>query len=252
MRTTAILNLKGGVGKTTTAIYMGAILSQVAKQRVLLIDADHQCNLTEFFEADPNSGTLAEMLRNQAGYRICIQNTSLEGLDIIPGSKGLMALDLSSVESKNANVVCLRDMVGDIAALDLYDYILIDCPPAFTAASAAALVAADDVIIPIKLDAFSLSGMGNILEQITNMRQINDKLRVAGCLPTMWYKSKQILEAEQILRDSHLHIYPHIRRSPKVDDMTFSREVLTFKRAGSEIDYKTFVVEYVGGIGDAR
>ena len=73
---------------------------------------------------------------------------------------------------------------------------IIDCPPAFNAASAAALVAADEVIIPIKLDAFSLRGMANIMQQVSNMRKINDSLTVAGILPTMWYKSDNIIEAE--------------------------------------------------------
>ena len=247
MRTTAIMNMKGGVGKTTTVFYMGSILAQIAKKRVLMIDADPQCNLTEFWEADPKYGNLADLLRRNVGYQVCLQHTAIDGLDILAADDELMSLDLSSITGEKCNVMAIREMVEDLAAADLYDYILIDCPPAFGAASAAALVAADDVIIPIKIDAFSLRGMSNIFTQVDNMRKINKRLRISGCLPTMWYKSPKILESEQILRDSKLHIYPHIRRSPKVDDITFSHKVLTSKRAGSEVDYKTFCVEYVGG-----
>lgn len=249
MRTTCVINLKGGVGKTTTVIYMAAILAVKAGKRVLVIDADGQCNLTEFFEAGSGTGTLADILRGQMGYDVCLQHTATEGLDILPASDELMALDLSSIDSHKTDAAAIRSMVSALAAADLYDYVLIDCPYAFSSAAAAALIAADDVVIPIKLDAFSLRGMTNVMTQINYMRRINPKLRVAGCLPTMWYRSKQIQDAETILRDSKLPVYPHIRRSPTVDSMTFSREILKSSRSGSEIDYKAFVREYLGGDG---
>mgnify|MGYP002771960544 CR=1 FL=1 len=190
MRTTAIINLKGGVAKTTTALNMAAILAKDYKQRVLLVDADSQCNCTEFFQRDAvHPGTLADMLD------------------------------------------------------DRYDRMIIDCPPAFNAASAAALVAADEVIIPIKLDAFSLRGMANIMQQVSNMRKINDSLTVAGILPTMWYKSDNIIEAEKMLREFGLPVLPHVRRTNKVDDMTFAQEplVISSPKSAAGVDYRRVV-----------
>lgn len=254
LRTTAILNLKGGVAKTTTAINLAAILAKDHKARVLLIDADSQCNVTEFFGADPERGNLAQILRLPEDHPdplnfcgACINNTAYKNVDIIPADDSLMDLDLSKVELGRVYVNILRQFVEGVSGM--YDYIVIDCPPAFNAASAAALVAADDVIIPIKLDAFSLRGMGNMMRQIKNMRRINPRLRLAGCLPTMWYNDPQIRDAEAQLRAAGLPIFHHIRRSDKVDQMTFRQEALLVSSPNSAagVDYRKFVAEYIGG-----
>ena len=254
IRTTAIVNLKGGVAKTTTVINMAAILAKEHDSRVLVIDADSQCNTTEFFDGAPEAGNLAHVLRGAADLRnpgfyttTFVQRTDFENICLLPGSEELMDLDLSKVEQGVVNCNVLRYLVEEVA--DKYDHILIDCPPAFNAASAAALVAADDVIIPIKLDAFSLRGMANLMRQIRNMRRINPRLRVAGVLPTMWYRDELIQDAEEQLRSAGLHIFHHIRRSDKVDYMTFYRTPLQVcsPNSGAGVDYRKFVAEYMGG-----
>lgn len=254
IRTTAILNLKGGVGKTTTVINMAAILARDHNKRVLLIDGDSQCNTTEFYGGQPNNGSLANILRNSQYYddpgqfaASFIQKTRYDSIDIIPGDEALMDMDLSKVEQGTVCSNVLRYLVEEVRGK--YSHILIDCPPAFNAASAAALIAADDVIIPIKLDAFALRGMGNLMRQIRNMRRINPRLKLAGCLPTMWYREPQILEAEKQLRAAEIPVYPHIRRSDKVDAMTFQQDPLLISSPNSAagVDYRKFVAQYVGG-----
>ena len=252
VRTTAILNLKGGVAKTTTAINLATILALQHNKRVLVIDADSQCNITEFFGADPALGNLAEILRNATNYddpggfaSICIQHTRYAGVDIIAGDEALMDMDLSKVEQGTVNSNVLRYLVELVR--DEYDAILIDCPPAFNAASAAALIAADDVIIPIKLDAFSLRGMGNLMRQIKNMRRINPRLKILGLLPTMWYQDAQIEDAEAQLKTAGFYVFHHIRSSRPVDKMTFQQEPLSIcsPRSAAGIDYRAFVREYL-------
>lgn len=256
IRTTAIVNLKGGVAKTTTVINMAAILARKYKKKVLIIDADGQCNTTEFIgAADPfNEFNLAAVLRdsgrckNPGAYAAsCIQKTRFPGIDILAGDESLMDLDLTKVEQGTVSSNILRYLMEEVK--DKYDHAFIDCPPAFNAASAAALIAADDVIIPIKLDAFSLRGMVNLLRQIRNMRQINPKLKISGILPTMWYKDPEIAEAENQLRKAGLHVFHHIRRSDKVDKMTFRQEPLLVSspRSAAGKDYRKFVEEFVGG-----
>lgn len=254
MRVTAILNLKGGVAKTTTVINMAAILARDYGSNVLLIDADSQCNTTEFFGADPELGNLADILKSGESSEdpitaacACIQASGYTDVDIIPGDDSLMDLDLSKIEMGKVNMNILRQLAESIKGI--YDYILIDCPPAFNAASAAALVAADDVIIPIKLDAFSLRGMGNLMRQIKNMRRINPRLRLAGCLPTMWYSDPTIRDAENELKAAGLPVFHHIRRSDTVDRMTFRQDALLVSspNSGAGIDYRRFVAEYTGG-----
>jgi len=254
MRTIAIVNLKGGVGKTVTAINTAAILASEHQQWVLLIDADSQCNATDFFGADSTICSLAEILRYDYSFDFsvysAIQRTDYENLDILPASDALMDLDLSKIESKKVRTGAIKELAAAAAEEDKYDYIIINCPPAFSAASAAALVAADDVIIPIKLDAFSLRGMANLMRQVANMRKLYPRLRVAGCLITMWYRDDNIAEAEKQLRRSSLPVFfTVIRRSSRVDGMTFAQEPLRFysPHSGAGIDYRKFVEEYLSG-----
>lgn len=258
MRTSAILNLKGGVAKTSTAVNVAAILAHDYRQRVLLVDADSQCNSTEFLGADSRQGNLADILRYQGddlgGYAAgCIQPSRFPGVDMLAGDEALMDLDLTQARTGEARTSALLEMLVHICACwpeeKCYDTILVDCPPAFNAASTAALVAADDVVIPIKLDAFSLRGMTNLLRQVANMRQINPKLRLAGCLPVMWYSSPKILDAEAALRGSGFPVFPCIRRTDKVDDMTFTQDtlILSSPRSAACVDYRRFVQAWLKG-----
>lgn len=254
MRTTAILNLKGGVGKTTTVIHMANILHRDYGARVLVVDCDHQHNLTQFFDADPEKGSTTDVLLMgwPEGTPIGpIQSTETEGIDILAADGSLMALDLSQLENNHVKSSCFREMVMAQAVAESYDYILFDCPPAFNAACAAALIAADDVVIPIELDAFSIDGMGNIIQQVDNMRRLNNRLRVAGVLPTKWYKDDTIMDAESILRQSSLNVFHRIRYSKRMKAVTFSRE-LSGKKTAPMRDYKLFVGQYVkqGGRGN--
>ena len=85
--------------------------------------------------------------------------------------------------------------------------------------------------------------MANIMQQVSNMRKINDSLSVAGILPTMWYKSDNIIEAEKMLREFGLPVLPHVRRTNKVDDMTFAQEplVISSPKSAAGVDYRRVV-----------
>lgn len=246
MRTTAILNLKGGVAKTVTCVNMAAILAADYEKRVLVVDADSQANTTEFFGGTEAKLTLASLLRgDRIEPRITIHHSNVGGVDLIPADDSLMDLDLSSVKNKEADTTCLERLLA--LCDDEYDYCLIDCPPAFNAAAAAALLAADDVIIPIKLDAFSLRGMANLTRQVQNMQTINPNLWIAGLLPTMVYRSVKISDALDMLHMmSDFRIYPKIRKTNKVDDMTFAQRPLieSSPHSAACVDYRRFVREY--------
>lgn len=243
MKTIAICNLKGGVAKTVTTVNLAAILAHDHGKSVLVVDADSQANTTEFFGGDPGCGRLSQLLRwrsiagnvgRDAAFQASVQPTAPYTIDLIAADDSLMDLDLSSLQGEDVDAAVLRDCFKDQAASSRWSYCLIDCPPAFNAASAAALLAADAVLIPIKLDAFSLRGMGNLLRQIDNMRKINPGLQLLGVLPTMWYSSAETLKADKALRDNGLRVIDRIPRSVKVDDMTFRQEPLIVSSPRSE------------------
>ena len=255
MRTIAICNLKGGVAKTTTAVNLAAILAAERGKNVLVIDADSQANATSFLGGDREQPGMAALLRREPAL---VQETNVGGVRLIAGSAELMDLDLTKAGEGTVDVQCLREVRAFLEESALWgphpaswrppspcegkalDYCLIDCPPAFNAASSAALIAADEVLIPVKLDAFALEGMANLLQQIQNMRRINPQLRVLGVLPVMWYKSESILQAERALRESGLRVLPRIRRSDRVDDMTYAQAPLIScsPRSGPCKDYR--------------
>ena len=249
MRITAIMNLKGGVAKTTTVVNMAAILASKGKS-VLVIDGDAQCNTTEILVGEVCCrayATLADALRYENRMLVEIQETHVEGVSLIAGDESLMDLDLTKAEDGKVNLQCLSAR-KNLWTMMGFDYVLIDCPPAFSAATAAAMLAADDVIIPMKLDAFSVRGMSVLFRQIENMRQINPDLSVAGILPTMWYRSPVVDLIEKELFRASLPVFHRIRLSKTVDRMTLAQRPLQeiSRNSGALRDYRCFVDQYMG------
>lgn len=250
MKTIAFMNLKGGTAKTVSSINTAAILARDHGARVLLIDADSQMNLTEFVStAVPTSqtaGTLADLLTGGTGIPA---ETKLENVSILQSCETLMALDVSKAGSGEADPMALADWLD--SQTDRYDWCIIDCPPAFSASAMAALIAATGVVIPLKLDAFGIRGMANLFEQIRCMQRVNPELRIEGVLPTLWYNSQQMKEAENNLRGQleslDYRVFHHIRSSTKVDDMTFAQMPLIYSspKSGATRDYKIFVRDLV-------
>lgn len=250
MKTICIMNLKGGVGKTVTAINLAAVFAAQHGKRVLLIDADHQGNTSTFFGADQESTTLREVLLGEAEpcWPENIQHTEYENLDILPTNVTLAELDVAPKPEYGQALWRLRELLVCIAGEDAYDYAIIDMPPAFSLSARAALVAADEVIVPIKLDAFSIDGMAELLRQIASMRRINPGLTLAGLLITMWENANAVTQPEGILRESGVPVFKTvIRRKLIVDESTHERVPLHLysPRSGPTADYKAFAAEYL-------
>ena len=254
MQTIAIMNLKGGTGKTMTAINAAAILARDYGARVLLADADSQANLTEFViedkTDDTSKGGLADVLRRKS---VEIRKTNMEKVKLLPADASLMALDITRAGTDDIDTMALADLLSDSVAGSLFDVCIIDCPPAFSAAAMAALIAADEVVVPLRLDAFGIRGMTNLLEQIRNMQRVNADLTLAGVLPTMYFATEQQKKAEADLRSGMnalgVRTFAHIRSSRKVDDSTFQEKPLIYSspNAGATRDYKRFVADLMGG-----
>lgn len=261
MRTIAIFNLKGGVSKTVTTAAMADCLAADHGKRVLLIDADQQGNLSQYFGAEAEEGRdlLALLQGTNEPYYPDFVTPARPNIDIIPADMSLMYADLDAIKNGRCNLNAIEDLRGaiadDAASPDTedwakaYDYILIDCPPAFSAASTAALTAADAVIIPIRVDAFSTSGVAELMQQVVNMRRANERLQVAGVLATQYQRTEvEISTLALLAARSGLPVYrTTIRQSPRVSAATFAREsLLTFSpHCGAAMDYRRFVCEFL-------
>lgn len=260
MRTTLLMNAKGGVGKTTTAINLAAELAARGK-RVCVIDADPQCNATDFLlpvaDAD-DTQTLYDVLTGRATYYTELTwDTRIKGVSLVPGDERLSLADLAALQHNGVYLRAVRDLVEAMAEDDAFDFVLIDCPPGFTAATTASLAAADDVVIPMKLDAFSLKGEESLVRQINGVREFNPRLRIAGVLVTMAdARTKVGRQGAELLRESAIPVFDSmIPRSTAADQSTFFHLPLCQLR-GAEVlaaQYAAFVDEYLrGGAGRGR
>lgn len=252
MKTIAIVNLKGGVGKTTTAVNLAAILATEYGKRVLLIDADHQGNASTFYRATADRCSLADLFEGTVTFADdLIEQTIYRGLDIIPADMSLAALDLDGSLPRDMALGAISGLRDTLVEDDLYDYIVIDCPPAFSIASISAIAAADDIIVPVKPGMFEIGGMCELTEQIISVRRANKAVRIAGCLLTMWHNSDVVRQGETWLRDNcPVPVFQtHIRRTDKVDESTYACEPVCewSPTSAASKDYQAFVREYLGG-----
>lgn len=254
MKVMAIMNVKGGVGKTMTACNMAHILADTYKQRVLLIDGDPQANASTFFDVDATDNGLTELLRGfVACYDEITQETSYDRVHVIGCDSSLFMVDLEATKEKFEPRKALVDLCDAIREDDAYDIVLIDCPPSFTVSAIAALAAADSVIVPVKLDAFSVDGMEFLLDQLAAVHRINGNAKLEGVLVTLWHNCECNVQAEAELRSRGVRIFKtHIRRSDKADESTWYHSPISeYSRYSSTArDYRDFVAELVkeGGL----
>lgn len=209
MKTIAIMNYKGGVGKTATTINFAAELAAAGK-RIIVMDADGQCNLSDIFGADTMSGgTTYEILTGGCGccWDELTQPTPIKGVEIIPASAELPKADIAALTGERLARGGLSDFCLAVAEDGEVDYILIDCPTAYNAATVSALGAADEIIIPVELEGFSLHGAGEIRSQVANMRTVNPRLRIAGALITKRRSTRMQEAAEDALRVSGIPVF---------------------------------------------
>lgn len=202
MRVVCIANQKGGVGKTTTAINLGAALA-MRDRTVLLIDLDPQGNASTGLgvSRETRGRNSYDLLLSDVRIEEVAQKTEVERFDVIPATMDLSSADSELMKSPR-RVVHLRNALRRDRVP--YDYILIDCPPALNLLTVNALVASASVLVPLQAEFFALEGLSQLLLTLRDIRETaNAELRVDGVLLTMFDKRNNLcLQVEQDARQN--------------------------------------------------
>jgi chromosome partitioning protein len=182
-RVVAVLNQKGGVGKTTTAINLGAYLAKAGKS-VLLVDFDPQGNATSGLGLDKQSTqtTTLDVLFGRAELAKTVQETSVPNLWVLPANNTLATAEVDLVDKDNRELKLKQSLEGAD-----YDYILIDCPPSLGLLTVNALTAADYLFIPVQAEYYALEGLTQLLAVMQQVRSgLNPNLELLGVVVTMF------------------------------------------------------------------
>jgi chromosome partitioning protein len=182
-RTIVFVNQKGGVGKTTTAINLGAYLAILGK-RTLLVDFDPQANLTSGVGGNGEGRGVYEVLSGSLPVREAIIRTKIDRLALLPSSIDLSGATVELVDRDDRNLYLKRALAEVVPD---YDYILIDCPPSLGVLTLNGLMAADEVLIPLQCEYFALEGLSLILKTIELVQKsMNQRLKIGGIVFTMY------------------------------------------------------------------
>lgn len=198
----AIANQKGGVGKTTTAINLGASLGALEK-KVLIVDADPQANATSGVGLDPKNvkTSIYECIIHNINPTDIILHTESPNLDILPGHIDLVGAEIEMINLPNREKM-MRMALSNIK--DDYDFIIIDCSPSLGLVTVNALTAADSVIVPVQCEYFALEGLGKLLNTIKIVQNLlNKDLEIEGMLLTMY--DQRLRLANQVVEEVKMH-----------------------------------------------
>jgi len=190
------LNQKGGVGKTTSVVNLGAALAMLNK-KVLLIDFDSQGNLTSSLSVDNRVNGIYEVITNQINAKDACQKTAINNLDVLSSNINIAGLNIELVNEDNRNYF-VNGALGDIE--ENYDYIIGDCPPSLGLLTINTLVWTNYIIIPMQCEYLAMEGLNSLMRTVASIKKtLNPNLEILGILFTMFSKRTKL--ANEVVED---------------------------------------------------
>ena len=250
-RIIAVANQKGGVGKTTTTVNLGASLAEL-DFRVLVVDLDPQGNATTGLGINPRSleVTVYDVLLNDVGLDECVEPTEVKGLFVAPASLDLAGAEIELVPTFSRESR-LKRALADV--IDDYDYVLIDCPPSLGLLTVNALVAATEVLVPIQCEYYALEGLGQLTRNVDLVkRNLNEDLEISSIVLVMYDARTRL--GEQVSSEVRAHFGSTVCRNviPRnvrlSEAPSFGKPITTFDPSSrGAVAYRELAREVSGG-----
>lgn len=246
MRKIAVVNHKGGTGKTTTAVHLAAGLAE-AGHRVLLVDLDPQGNVGQWFGVDPEAIRIVDLLESRVGPRDCAVEVR-EGLDVIASDWRLADAEEGLIRGRERE----KWLARRLSRVTDYDFVIVDCAPSMGILTSSALAFASEVVIPISMEYLALFGVKQIIENILRMTSSNgSRIGITAVVPTFYQgnlrKSRQIMRAlEKHFRGA---VADPIRTNVRLSEAPRHQQTIFeySPRSNGAQDYRRLVSRFIDG-----
>lgn len=244
-RTVAVVNQKGGSGKTTTAVNLAAALGELGR-RVLVVDLDPQASASSWLGVKDGGRGLLEVLTENGNLADLVNVTDVFNVSAIPSSSWLVGVEKVLASEVGAESI-LKRKLG--ALPDSWDYVLLDCPPSLGVLTVNALTAADEVLVPVEAHVMALKGLAQLLQTVEVVKErLNHSLKVSGIVACrVDGRTRHALDVVEKVRERFgpLVFQTVIRENVKVaESYSFAKPIITYdpKSAGAE-DHRALALE---------